>query len=273
MKFVEPSYKILDCPDGEAALALLEYIGRKAYKSEDKITPGVQKLGATPDGKDYAWKWLEEPSSHAFIRMIMKADRRERLKNSAVKLVRDSQPSSEEAIERVAREIVDLALDDVRDNPAHTPVIEHCKMTCEFVVNRGVTHELVRHRIASFLQTSTRYCNYSKGKFGSEVTNSPMRTAEELCDMLDEYMGCLQGINDTYIRLTKGGVKPEIARGLLGQDTMAEIVMTANFVEWRHVFRLRGAKSRAHPDMKRVIAPLHEEMIRRIPIIFDYALL
>ena len=149
----------------------------------------------------------------------------------------------------------------------------------KFIVDRGVSHELVRHRIASFAQESTRYCNYSKGKFDSEIACvDPTAALEakmpggEKGDVRRHALGmwrqAMERSEEIYMAMVDQGVPAEIARGVLPQSLKAEIVVGANLREWRHVFKLRTSK-RAHPQMREVMVPLLVEFKLLAPIIFD----
>ena len=150
----------------------------------------------------------------------------------------------------------------------HESVLEHEKLTVKFVCDRGVTHEIVRHRIASYSQESTRYCNYSKDKFGNELTFiRPCFWADDS----DEYAVWKQAMEDiekTYVKLISLGAKPEEARSILPNSLKTEIVCTMNLREWRHFFRLRTAE-RAHPQIREISVALLDELKKRIPVIFD----
>lgn len=150
----------------------------------------------------------------------------------------------------------------------HESVLEHEKITVKFICDRGVTHEIVRHRIASYSQESTRYCNYSKDKFGSEITFiRPFFWAED-----DEkyaiWKNTMQEIENAYVRLIGMGAKPEEARSILPNSVKTELVVTMNIREWRHFFRLRTS-GRAHPQMRECAVPLLEDLKSRIPLLFD----
>lgn len=166
----------------------------------------------------------------------------------------------------------------------HKAVLEHSIMTVKFITNRGVTHEIVRHRIASFTQESTRYCNYSKGKFDSQCTF--IRPPEvnrgvlgdwqgTLPDLLDDETGDLEwamAMNDAelhYMRLITKEWTPQRARGVLPNDLKTSITMTANFREWLHFFQLRAVEKAAHPHMRALTIPLYEECRTRAPYLFD----
>lgn len=147
----------------------------------------------------------------------------------------------------------------------------------KIISDRGVSHELVRHRIASFAQESTRYCNYSKGKFGNELTvidplsallEKTSRDVEKAETARNVMLAAWVAAEECYLALVDVGVPAEIARGVLPQSLKAEIVVGANLREWRHIFKLRTSK-RAHPQMREVMVPLLAEFKQRAPIIFD----
>ncbi len=150
----------------------------------------------------------------------------------------------------------------------HESVIEHEKISVRIICDRGVTHEIVRHRIASYSQESTRYCNYSKEKFGKELTLIKPLFWEEDSIEFKMWMDAMQIIEDTYNKLIEAGAEPQQARSILPNSLKTEIVVTMNLREWRHFFQLRTAK-RAHPQMREVACAILEEFQNKIPIIFD----
>ncbi len=150
----------------------------------------------------------------------------------------------------------------------HESVLEHEKITVRFVCDRGVTHEIVRHRIASYSQESTRYCNYSKDKFGGEITFiRPCFWAED-DEKFAVWKETMQSIEDSYVKLISLGAKPEEARSILPNSVKTEIMVTMNLREWRHFFKLRTAE-RAHPQIREVAIPLLNELKGLVPVIFD----
>ncbi len=150
----------------------------------------------------------------------------------------------------------------------HESVLEHEKITVRFVCDRGVTHEIVRHRIASYSQESTRYCNYSKDKFGGEITFiRPCFWAED-DEKFTVWKETMQSIEDSYVKLISLGAKPEEARSILPNSVKTEIMVTMNLREWRHFFKLRTAE-RAHPQIREVAIPLLNELKGLVPVIFD----
>ncbi len=149
---------------------------------------------------------------------------------------------------------------------SHWSVIEHAVMTAHIVTNRGVTHELVRHRLASYSQESTRYCNYRQGKFGGEIT--VVRPPELADEQLALWRGSVQASETAYLRLVQEGASPQIARGVLPTDLKAEIVVTANLREWHHIFALRCGPQ-AHPHIRHVMRLGLSQAIQLFAPIFD----
>lgn len=150
----------------------------------------------------------------------------------------------------------------------HESVIEHEKISVRIICDRGVTHEIVRHRIASYSQESTRYCNYSNEKFGKELTLIKPLFWENNSKEYSLWLDAMQTIEDTYNRLIELGAEPQQARSVLPNSLKTEIVVTMNLREWRHFFKLRTAKS-AHPQMKEIACALLKEFQNKIPVIFD----
>lgn len=172
----------------------------------------------------------------------------------------------------------------ILNDKKHESVIEHSILTVKFIVDRGVTHELVRHRLCAFSQESTRYCNYTKDKFGNQMSYiiPPWVSDEQLTLMIsmnelnftkiDEavkawYVSLLES-EQAYNMLSKQGWKPQQARAVLPNSLKSEIVVSANFREWRHIFKLRTSQA-AHPQMREVMDPLLLRLQLILPVIFD----
>jgi len=145
----------------------------------------------------------------------------------------------------------------------HESVIEHEKVTVIFITNRGTTHEIVRHRIASYSQESTRYCNY-RGKF---VFIRPFYFPAGT-EAYAVWKDAMKNAARAYLRLLDMGARPEQARGVLPNDLKAEIVVTYNLREWRHFFKLRCSRA-AHPQIRQIAIPTLLEFRKRIPVVFD----
>jgi len=134
----------------------------------------------------------------------------------------------------------------------HLSVLEHAVATIRFVTDRGVTHELVRHRLAAYSQESTRYCNYGgqdmEFVIPEDAVGSPMLESAEFY----VWKQAMKDAERVYKDLLAFGVSPQVARSVLPNSLKTEIVMTANFREWRHVFKMRLDKA-AHPSMRRLM--------------------
>ena len=162
----------------------------------------------------------------------------------------------------------------------HEAMIEHSSLSVKFVVDRGVSHELVRQSIASFAQESTRYVNYSLEKFGNEINvidihdginlDNKMKNmdSDTILAIMNEWCLAMGDAEKHYMKMIELGATPQIARSVLPNSTKTEITITANYREWRNFFKLRVPNT-AHPSMREVTIPLLKELKRRLPIIFD----
>ena len=150
----------------------------------------------------------------------------------------------------------------------HEAMLEHFSFSVKFIVDRGVSHELVRHRVASFAQESTRYCNYSKS---GEVTFIKPLFWDEGSFEYFRWRGSCEVSEYEYLKLLSHGATPQEARSVLPNSLKTEVVMTANLREWRHFFKLRalGTTGKPHPQMVEVALPLLEECKKLIPVVFD----
>ncbi len=153
-------------------------------------------------------------------------------------------------------------------NFKHESTLEHAAITVHFVTDRGVTHELVRHRIASFTQESTRYCNYGKGKFGNEITVIEPFFYIGYSGTYSLWKKSCEESEQTYLALLATGSKPQEARSILPNSLKTEIVVTANMREWRHIMTLRTSKE-AHPQIRQIMCPLLQKFRQMWPILFD----
>ena len=153
----------------------------------------------------------------------------------------------------------------------HEAMLEHYSFTVKFICDRGVSHELVRHRIASFAQESSRYCCYAKDKFGKELTFINPCFWEPDSDNYARWFHEMDESEKTYLAMIESGATPEQARDILPMSIKTEIVMTANLREWRHFFKLRaeGVTGKPHPQMLEITIPLLKELKQKIPVIFD----
>ena len=158
----------------------------------------------------------------------------------------------------------------------HESVIEHSSITVKIICDRGVTHEIVRHRLASYSQESTRYCNYSGGvtfiippwvniEPGEYKYDEPLHSGDNGAIIWAQSMWKAEA---DYQALLNRGWTPQQARSVLPNSLKTEIVMTCNLREWRHFFKLRTAKQ-AHPQMREITIPMLAQFKILVPIIFD----
>jgi thymidylate synthase (FAD) len=150
----------------------------------------------------------------------------------------------------------------------HLSVFEHQFVTVRVICDRGVSHEIVRHRLAAYTQESTRYCNYTKGKFGRELTVIEPCFWTQDDEKYQVWKQTIEQIESGYNKLIELGATPQEARTVLPNSLKTEIVMTMNLREWRHFFTLRTSKA-AHPQMREVAIPLLKEFQKLIPVVFD----
>lgn len=152
----------------------------------------------------------------------------------------------------------------------HEAMLEHASITVKFTVDRAVANEIVRHRLCSFAQESTRYCNYGTKRFGSEITVIEPMYLDKSSAAYEMWMKSCIVAEDTYFKLLDFGCAPEEARAVLPLSTKTEIVVTANIREWRHILSLRaaGTTGRPHPQMVEVMRPLLDELKAYLPALF-----
>ena len=150
----------------------------------------------------------------------------------------------------------------------HEAVLEHCNISLKFVCDRGVSHEIVRHRMASYCQESTRYCNYSKGDFGGEITVIKPCYLDRETAAYSVWLTACAAAEVAYFKLLDWGNTPQEARAVLPNSLKTEVVMTANLREWRHFFRLRCSHA-AHPQMREVATQALALLHGLVPIVFD----
>ena len=180
--------------------------------------------------------------------------------------------SEKDITETSAKEFVRKRVKD-----GHHSVIEHAYMSVRFICDRGVTHEIVRHRLAAYSQESTRYCNYKggvtfiippwinieKGEYTHRMEKTVVIKSGE-----HNWFDSMIDAEFAYKQLLKSKWSPQQARSVLPNSLKTEIVMTANLREWMHVFKLRTSKA-AHPQMRELMMPLLKEVKTLIPVIFD----
>jgi len=150
-------------------------------------------------------------------------------------------------------------------HPHHSP-LEHSSLSVVFTTNRGTSHELVRHRLMSPNQESSRYCRYINQRFTHNVAfieDFKFKNADDYDEWLDDCADCER----RYFRRLERGHSTDEARGVLNNDVKTQIMMTTNYREWRHILDLRSAED-CHYQMREVIVPLLDELARELPCIF-----
>jgi thymidylate synthase (FAD) len=148
----------------------------------------------------------------------------------------------------------------------HHAMLEFGYAMARITADRGLTHELVRHRLASYAQESTRYCNYGKGKFGSEITVIKQPgIPEEHQGLWERMMARAEG---DYLDLLKVGIKPEHARSVLPIGLKSEIVIGANLREWRHIFKMR-CDHHAHPIIRGIMLKVFRQFYEKMPEVYE----
>ena len=157
----------------------------------------------------------------------------------------------------------------------HESVIEHETVTVKVICDRGVTHEIVRHRLASYSQESTRYCNYSNDTFNNRITVIDIASGFKY-DLNNEtdakkyaiWNEAMESAEKYYFELLKLGAVPQEARSVLPNSLKTEIIITMNLREWRHFFKLRLDK-KAHPQMREVAGLIYKEFRKAMPVFFS----
>jgi thymidylate synthase (FAD) len=299
MKLIKPSFTIIEQGSGiEGVYKQIEMAGRTCYKSEDKITETSAKEFVDRMIKSGHGAMLEHGTIYLFANWYENEGGSPLGKYKNNKYSRYTWNDNGAYVTTNLRVLVENGwMDDLKY--LSIPTEYHARrITVKFVCDRGVTHEFVRHRVFSFAQESTRYCNYSKDKFGSEITcilppwidaNDPnLDSGHSYCEddwgnLLTEYYykvtdkGIESGftINSTrtylvalehseklYFSLLTSGWKAQEARAVLPTAVKAELVMTGFVDDWKHFFHLRTAAG-AHPQARELAQPLQEEFERR----------
>lgn len=153
----------------------------------------------------------------------------------------------------------------------HEAMLEHVSITIMFTVDRGVSHEMVRHRMASFAQESTRYANYSKDKFGKEITVIYPFYLRIGTDAFRAWYDSCQTAENAYMEMLENGNTPQEARAVLPNSLKTDIWVTMNLRELRHFLKLRaeGVTGKPHPQMSQVTVPLLKHLREYLPEVFD----
>ncbi len=150
----------------------------------------------------------------------------------------------------------------------HESVLEHVPISVKLVCSVGTYKDLSRHRHASFSIQSTRYCDYSKDRFGGELSFIKPVNIKEGTPEYREWLFAMRSVEESYHKMSALGMKPDQKRLVLPHSTAAEVVMTANLREWRHVLGLR-ASTKSHPEVTALMRELLFKLAKEIPIVFD----
>ena len=285
MRLCKPSFEIWEQSVGlEGVYKQIEKVGRVCYKSEDKITEDSAKPFVDRMIKSGHGAMLEHGTVYLYIRRkgneSLEVDRY--LLNPYSKVVFSQSPNSRDMeiyITTNLRVLVENGwLDDLQYICEPTEYHER-RVTVHFVCDRGVSHEFVRHRVMSFAQESTRYCNYSKDKFGNELTFiQPCWLDDERLKLYGPYhtvirdkspenifIANLNNAERDYLDLIGLGWKPQEARAVLPNSLKTELVVTGFTSDWNHFFdlRARGTTGAPHPQAKELAEPLMKEFIAR----------
>lgn len=283
MKLIESSVQIIKEKD---PYKMIELAGRTCYKSEDKITEDSAKKfvdrmiklghGAMLEHGTIYLK-IQEINGHIPPAMLYWRDStNQKYSKVRTRLESDSPYSTNYEVLYVTTNLRVLVennrLADLQYQVKPTEYHEK-RITAKFICDRGVSHEFVRHRVFSFAQESTRYCNYSKDKFGNELTFIKPSWIEESIDSLNQefrdtdrddtsiFIRALRSAEEEYFTLLNNGWKPQQARQVLPNATKTELVMTGFESDWEHFLSLRTSKN-AHPDAKKLADELRELMVK-----------
>lgn len=284
MKLIKPSFTILhQAPGLEGVYKQIELAGRTCYKSEDKITPDsakafVERMINSGHGAmlEHGTVYLGMP-----IETIIPIEANGWGKYESNKYSKGGVVCSINGEKRVAvttnlRVLVENGwLDDLQYICEPTKYHEK-RITVRFICDRGVSHEFVRHRVFSFAQESTRYCNYSKDKFGNELTfiqpcylneaelaqYGPYHLVSRNKSPESIFICSLNNAEKDYLTLIESGWKAQEARAVLPNALKTELVMTGFATDWPHFFELR-CTSNAHPQARELAIPLYDEFLNQ----------
>jgi len=258
MKLIKQSFEIITPINGEEILKQIELAARTCYKSEGRIE---------------------------YSKLLPLSEKSEIVNHVSTQLVEINMSDINFQYSISARKLIPKLI-----SRKHEAMLEFGgNITVKFITDRGVSHELVRHRIASFAQESTRYCNYGNEKHITFIIPSWLYLSEDtyiwwendwVNDKLDKivkhdnkhasdwFLHSLAGSETTYQTLISLGWSPQQARSVLPNSLKTEINISANIREWRHIFKLRCGAA-AHPQMIDLMNPLKERFQSLIPILFD----
>lgn len=268
MKIIEPSYNIEYMPEYGHTLSKIEHFARNCYKSEGLIDDGYEpceckakfRPGDNTCGKcACGYVRVRDPSSVKLIRnRLLRVDELNEVRDALFRC-------------GLGKYVPSISFHDTHEGP-----LEHEVISVRFICDRGVSHELVRHRIASFLQESTRYCCYGDDKKGLVLINPPFWPGPADPNVFEpnldvkwlEWRNAMEHAGNHYGNLINMGAKPEEARSVLPHSTKVDIIETANLREWRFILKLRTSV-RAHPQMRQLTLPLLAELKTKMPVFFE----
>lgn len=284
MKLIKPSFTILhQAPGLEGVYKQIELAGRTCYKSEDKITPDsakafVERMINSGHGAmlEHGTVYLGMPIETIIPIEANGWGKYESNKYSTGGVVCSINGEKRVAITTNLRVLVENGwLDDLQYICEPTKYHEK-RITVRFICDRGVSHEFVRHRVFSFAQESTRYCNYSKDKFGNELTfiqpcylneaelaqYGPYHLVSRNKSPESIFICSLNNAEKDYLTLIESGWQAQEARAVLPNALKTELVMTGFATDWPHFFELRCA-SNAHPQARELAIPLYDEFLNQ----------
>ena len=291
MKLIKPSFEILEQQPGYRGLMQhIERCGRTCYKSEDKITEdSAEKFVKMLVNRGHT-AMVEHGTIYLTLNMASRQEYFKYCTNKYSEAISEGEAEKGTWVGYVTTNYRVLLQNDwLSDLQYLTEPTKHIRrITVKFVCDRGVSHEFVRHRVFSFAQESTRYCNYSKNKFGGdctfiipswidsdsfEIKRTP-RWGENLSYEVERITGdynnaplsiYLQGLlqaEEAYMELLESGWIAQQARAILPNSLKTELIMTGTIAQWEGFFKLRCAKD-AHPQARELAVPLYEEFVKR----------
>lgn len=281
MKLIKPNFAIIEQESGlDGIYKQIELAGRTCYKSEDKITQDSAKEFVDRMIKSGHGAMLEHGTVYLAIPW---PDNWEKYKYNLYSRYNNLPTDNDFSVIAITTNFRVLVennwLDDLKYLCEPTEYHER-RVTVHFVCDRGISHEFVRHRVFSFAQESTRYCNYSKDKFGNELTFiypcwfnqyfednysnlniSNWKIGLDIADSETNWLYAMLYSEKAYFASILNGMKPQQARAVLPNSLKTELVMTGFISDWEHFFDLRCAQS-AHPQARELAIPLKEEFIK-----------
>lgn len=307
MKLIKPKFEVIEQQPGiEGIYKMIEQAGRTCYKSEDKITEDsakafVERMIKSGHGAmlEHGTVYLYNMGDRYMLDMIKRYSENPYSKVNYVKEDKTGKIIGPVWITTNYRVIIENCwFDDLRYICPEPAPLHEKRVTVHFVCDRGVSHEFVRHRVMSFAQESTRYCNYSKDKFGNELTfiipcwldipedtyslgklrskDNPERTcmveisenngAYNVESPIGKFLHVLDYSSDRYMELINEGWKPQEARTVLPNSLKTELVMTGFVSDWKHFFRVRSRiaeTGKPHPQAQELADPLMDEFVKR----------